>query len=251
MSITLPTKPIEAVTQDPKNLIVYGVPKVGKTTVLSTLDHNLILDLEEGSDYVCGYKIKAKSVKDIKDICAAIKEAGCPYNFITIDTVTALEDIAKPLALALYKKSPAGMNDALTKDILTVAHGAGYGYLRNAVEQIIDMISSVTNHVILVGHVKEKSIIAAQGVEVGSIKDFDMSGKLGRILASRSDGICFVHRDKDSNLCLNFHSNGEASVGARPKHLANKDIIVAEIQPDGNFISHWDRIYPSLKEETK
>lgn len=28
MSIVLPTKPIPSVTQDPKNLIIYGVPKV-------------------------------------------------------------------------------------------------------------------------------------------------------------------------------------------------------------------------------
>lgn len=28
MSIVLPTKPIPSITQDPKNLIIYGVPKV-------------------------------------------------------------------------------------------------------------------------------------------------------------------------------------------------------------------------------
>ena len=26
----------------------------------------------------------------------------------------------------------------------------------------------------------------------------------------------------------------------------NNDIVVAERQEDGSFISHWDRIYPSL-----
>ena len=124
-SIKLPTQPIDAVTQDPKNLIIFGLAKAGKTTSLAQLPNNLILDLEEGSDYVQALKIKASSVKEIKEICTAIKEAGCPYDFITIDTITALEDMAKPLALALYKKSPAGMNDALTKDVLTIAHGAG------------------------------------------------------------------------------------------------------------------------------
>lgn len=44
MSLVLPTAPIPAVTQDPKNLILYGVPKVGKTTTLSVLPNNLILD---------------------------------------------------------------------------------------------------------------------------------------------------------------------------------------------------------------
>ena len=119
--------------------------------------------------------------------------------------------------------------------------------MRQAIEQIIDWINSVTKHVIIVGHVKEKSIVSAQGVEVGSVKDFDVSGKMGRILASRSDAIGFVHRDKDSNLCINFQNDGEVSVGARPQHLANKDIIIANRQEDGTFVNHWDRIFPSLK----
>ena len=109
------------------------------------------------------------------------------------------------------------------------------------------MVSQCTTNVILVGHVKDKSIVSASGQEVGSIKDFDLSGKAGRIIAAKSDAIGFAHRDKDSNLCINFECGGEATAGARPAHLANKDIIVAERQDDGTFVSHWDRIYPSLK----
>ena len=70
--------------------------------------------------------------------------------------------------------------------------------------------------------------------------------KTGRILAAKSDAIGFVYRDDQSNLCINFETNGIASAGARPEHLANKRIVVAERQEDGSFISHWDRIYPSL-----
>lgn len=69
---------------------------------------------------------------------------------------------------------------------------------------------------------------------------------MGRVMAAKSDAIGFVHRDKEGNLCINFEANGEASVGARPEHLANKSIIVAERQKDGTFINHWNRIYPSL-----
>lgn len=70
--------------------------------------------------------------------------------------------------------------------------------------------------------------------------------KLKRVLSAKSDAIGFVHRDEDSNLCINFGHGGEVLTGARPVHLANKDIVVAERQPDGTFISRWERIYPSL-----
>ncbi len=246
MAIQLPKVKLPKFTQDPKNLIIYGVPKIGKTSLLSTLENNLILDLENGSDYVEALKIKIHDVKELQEVCKAIKEAGCPYKFITIDTVTALEEMAKPLALALYKKTPAGIGDMITKDVLTIAHGAGYGFLRQAIEKLIDMVAEVTTNVIIVGHVKDKALVSADGIEVGNIKDFDLTGKTGRILSAKSDAIGFIHRDKDSNLCINFQTNGEATAGARPEHLANQDIIVAERNEDGTFTSHWNRIYPSL-----
>ena len=57
------------------------------------------------------------------------------------------------------------------------------------------------------------------------------------LLISSSD------RDEDSNLCIQFGTDGEVLTGARPQHLANKDIIVAERTEDGSFVPHWDRIY--------
>jgi hypothetical protein len=246
MAIVLPKKKLPKVTQDPKNLIIYGLPKIGKTSLLSTLENNLVIDLEDGSDFVEALKIKVSNVQELQELCAAIKAEGNPYKFITIDTVTALEEMAKPLALALYKKTPAGMNDVVTKDVLTLAHGAGYGFIRTAVEKLIEMVAACTTNVIIVGHVKDKAIVSAEGVETGNLKDFDLTGKLGRILSAKSDAIGFVHRDKESNLCINFCTNGEASAGARPEHLANKDIIVAERNEDGSFTSHWERIYPSI-----
>lgn len=245
MAVTLPTKPLPKVTQDPKNLIIYGVPKIGKTTLLATLENNLILDMEDGSDYVEALKVKTKNVKDIIEVCNEIKKAGKPYKFITIDTVTALEEIAKPLALKLYKESPQGSNFN-GSDVLSAAHGAGYGFLRTAIEKLLDIISDCAPNIIIVGHVKDKSINTAEGSTEGSIKEFDLTGKTGRILAAKSDAIGFIHRDENSNLCINFETGGEASAGARPQHLANKDIIVAEMQEDGTFIPHWERIYPSL-----
>lgn len=244
----LPLKKLPKVTQDPKNLILYGVPKIGKTSLLSTLDDNLIIDFEDGSDYVEALKVKVHSIKDINDLCKSLKEANYPYKFITIDTVTALEEFAKPYALKMYKASPLGSN-FMGDDVLQAPHGAGYGFLRDAIQKIIDKLSSCTKNLILVGHVKDKAIVSMGESQDTNLKELDLTGKTGRILAAKSDAIGFVYRDKDSNLCINFETNGEASAGARPEHLANKRIVVAERQPDGSFKSCWERIYPSLKDK--
>ena len=70
--------------------------------------------------------------------------------------------------------------------------------------------------------------------------------KTGRILASRSDAIGYLYRDDDSNSILSFNSNDKfVDCGSRPEHLRNKDIVLGEMQEDGNVIYHWERVFPS------
>ena len=110
MEIVLPTSKVKASHQSPKNLIIFSKPKVGKTNLISQLDNCLLLDLESGADYVDAMKIQAKSVQDIKKIGKAIKEAGHPYNYVAVDTITALEEMCVSYAEVLYSQSPMGKN---------------------------------------------------------------------------------------------------------------------------------------------
>ena len=129
MAIELPKTKIPAETQDPKYLILFGLPKVGKTTILSTLENNLILDMENGSTYVDALKIKINSLKQLKEVCKAIKDAGNPYKFITIDTVTAVEEMAKPLAISLYQASPMFSEKyAEVTDPQALPNGSGWAF---------------------------------------------------------------------------------------------------------------------------
>ena len=243
MAITLPTKPIPAETQDPKYLILFGLPKVGKTTALAQLPNNLILDFENGSKYVDALKYRVNSLKELKEVVAAIKEAKCPYKYITLDTITAIEEMCKPAAIARYRASSVFSDKyADITDITRLPNGQGYTFLREVIESVISLVASVTENIIICGHVKDTSL--SEGMD-GSVKDLDLAGKAKRILSAKSDAIGWVHRDDDGNLCVSFGTDGEILTGARPKHLACKDIIVAERTEDGDFISHWDRIFPS------
>lgn len=244
MAIVLPTTKIPAENQDPKYLIIFGLPKVGKTTILSTLENNLILDMENGTTYVDALKVKINSLKDLNEVCKAIKEANYPYKYITIDTITAVEEMAKPLALNLYQKSPIYSDKyADVTDVTNLPSGQGYSWLRNAVEMIIDKIAACAPNIIICGHVKDAAL--SEGATM-NVKTLDLTGKISRILSAKSDAIGFVHRDENSNLCIQFGADGEILTGARPRHLANKDVIVAENNGDGTFTPHWERIYPSL-----
>jgi hypothetical protein len=125
MSIVLPTSKVMATQVNPKRLLVYSKPKTGKTTAFAGLENNLIIDLENGSDYVDALKVKINSLQELLDTGKAIKEAGNPYKYVTIDTVTALETMIMPLAIKLYKATPMGKG--FTGDtVATLPNGAGY-----------------------------------------------------------------------------------------------------------------------------
>lgn len=200
--------------------------------------------MENGTTYVDALKVKINSLKDLNEVCKAIKEANYPYKYITIDTITAVEEMAKPLALNLYQKSPIYSDKyADVTDVTNLPSGQGYSWLRSAVEMIIDKIAACAPNIIICGHVKDAAL--SEGATM-NVKTLDLTGKISRILSAKSDAIGFVHRDENSNLCIQFGADGEILTGARPRHLANKDVIVAEHNDDGTFTPHWERIYPSL-----
>jgi len=240
----LPTSPVKALVKSPKELIIFSKPKVGKTTLLAGLENCLILDFEDGSDYVEALKIKIRTLDELKQVGKAIKEAGNPYKYIAIDTVTALEEFCIGYAEELYSKSSMGKNwftEGKPKygTIINMPQGAGYQWLRQAYTKILDFIRGLAPKIILVGHVKD-TILEKAGSEFNSM-DLDLTGKIKRITASNSDAIGYLYRKGKQNI-ISFKTNDEISCGARPEHLRNQEIVLSELTDDA-IVTHWDKIY--------
>ena len=51
-TLQLPVQKIKATHLSPRKLIIYSKPKVGKTSALAELPDSLILDLENGTDFL-------------------------------------------------------------------------------------------------------------------------------------------------------------------------------------------------------
>lgn len=248
MDILPKTKSVKK-TDDPRNLIIFSTPKAGKTSSLTQLPHCLIVDLENGSDYVSGYIAKANSVMDLYNIAKALKTESHDFKFVAIDTVTALEEIACDLACKRYSETPMGKNfDGSGNDILKLPNGSGYLYVRLAMQEIIGWFEKTGLNVILAGHVKDKSITDSGSAEL-NVRTLDLSGKISNILSAKSDAIGFLYRSTEENkVYVNFGDNTSIICSARPEHLQGKTILLSEKDEDGNLITHWEDIYPSLKQ---
>jgi hypothetical protein len=239
MSIVLPTKKVKAERQNPKRIVIYSKPKTGKTTAYAGLDNNLILDLENGADYVDALKVNINSLQELLDTGKAIKEAGKPYKFITVDTVTALEDMIMPLAIKLYKQTPMGKNfDGDT--VITLPNGAGYLYIRQAFFQVLDFIDTLAPHIILSGHIKDKQV--DDKGELVMSANIDLTGKIKSLICANADAIGYMYR-KGNKTILSFKTNEEVTCGARPEHLRNEEIVVTEMNENGELEFHWEKVF--------
>lgn len=123
----------------------------------------------------------------------------------------------------------------------TLARGAGYKYLRDAVKKVIDMFKDLCDEFILIGHVKD-SITDKDGQEVNA-KEIDLVGKLGRIICGLADAVGYVYR-KENETHISFKGgNGDSVLEARAKHIAGRDIVIATGNEDGSLTTYWDKVY--------
>jgi hypothetical protein len=125
MELKLPTKKSGVTRSSPRFMIVFSKPKSGKTTAMSLLEDNLIIDLEKGAGFVDALKMEANTIQELLAIGDAIEKAGKPYKYITLDTATALEDeIIMRLAIKIYKSTIMGKGyDG--DDLRKLPNGAG------------------------------------------------------------------------------------------------------------------------------
>ena len=232
LKISLPTKKVSASRKSPKNFVLYGQPKIGKTSALANLENCLIIDLEDGTDMVDALKIKANNLKELSEIGREIIKANKPYKYIAIDTVTQLEVWCEQDAKRLYQNTPMGKNfdsDNKGLSVLSLPNGAGYLYLRMAYKKWIDRLNTLADHIILVGHLKEAKI-DKKGKEV-AVKDLDLTGKIKNITCANADAIGYVFREDDKTM-ISFDSMGDIQAGSRCEHLKGQ-----------TFPLEWDKIF--------
>lgn len=249
--IELPTERSVVSNYNPKLLILMGRPKQGKSSLVASIDDNLIIDLEDGYRALSVMKVQARNMRDLEEIKAAIIAKGkelkkAPYRFITIDNATRLEEMSLPVAAEMYRNTAMGQGYGLLKDakglpvkdpktgkqmidpkadVRTLPNGAGYTYLRKALRTMIDMFKPLCETLILVTHVKDKQI-RKDGQEMSEMA-VDLAGKSADIICGEADAIGLIYRDGNKTY-VSFEGGDNTIKEARCPHLRGQKILVAE-----------------------
>ena len=248
--IVLPTAPRKATAVNPESICIYGKPKVGKTTVLSELPNNLIIDTERGTAFIDGLVMQPPEGTGpvgirtwLKDVAKKIRDEGRPYDYVSIDTLSQLDIYSEWWGTWDYMHSIAGKkfnrktddlgnlvygqdgksimlrpDDPTYESVLTLANGYGYQHTRSAFMEVFDMLKGLgKNCTIFVCHVADKMIGEKNGEQV-MVKDLALTGKLRDMLPRIVDATANVWND-DGKMMISFKGNEEKLGGVRGKHL--------------------------------
>ena len=212
------------VSVNPKILLLYGAPKVGKTTMLSKLNDCLVIDTESGSHMLEGY---FQSVNSKEELLEFYKEAtdGHEYKIFALDTIDKLvewtsKDVIKEMGV---------------EDIADLPYGKGFGMVRERVLNNIKKLQSLCPKTIIVGH--RKTAAAVDNSTAVEPESLDLSGKLKNQLMAQSDAIGYMFRGDEDELMISFQAGVALEAGSRCEHLKGKV-----------FPFDWKKIYKKEKE---
>jgi hypothetical protein len=164
-------------------------------------------------------KVKVNNLKELADVGREIIKQKKPYKYIAIDTISKLEEWCEEEGKQIYMQTPMGKNFEQKNpgaSVLSLPNGAGYLYLRIAYKKWIDRLNKLADHVILVGHLKDK-MLEKKGKEV-AVKDLDLTGKIKQITCANADAVGYIYREDDKTM-ISFNSMDDITAGSRCNHL--------------------------------
>jgi hypothetical protein len=206
---------------------IYGMPNVGKTSVVSTAESPILFDFDKGVHRAGQHRQTTFQFEDWEDVIAATNaDELAPYKTIVLDTVGRAAQLIIAYIVERERKKQ--------RSHLIMASGqltqSGYGELGNVFRSWLNICRSLNKDVIWIGHAKED----------GSKKDDDLTYRVDMPGSSKaeiyqcSDVIAYMTKEKQGRF-LDFGFNPytvskDIGLGRRAvPDLSNHPALVADL----------------------
>lgn len=129
-------------------------------------------------------------------------------------------------------------------DVRQLPSGAGWGYIRDAIKELVNMFKPYCETLILVGHVKDK-MIKKEGEEISEMQ-LDLAGKSSAIVCGEADAVGLIYR-KGNSTYMSFENSGIATNEARPLHLRGRKFEVIKSDGQGHMKVDLSQVFPDAE----
>lgn len=154
MTVKLPTEktPPKRDLRD-MNLLVYGQPKIGKSTFCSKADGAMFLATEAGLNHLDVFQVPIASWEDMSDACAQIAAGDHKFRTVIIDTVDNAYRFCEEYVCKQLKIAHPSDAD----------YGKGFGAVNSEFIRLLTKLGGLPYGLILVSHSKEKEVTTRTG----------------------------------------------------------------------------------------
>jgi len=275
----------EGILTHPTLLVLSGMPGLGKSSLIKGLNTKkykaLHIDLQGGAAHVGGNIWNIKKLAEdnnwslaqalriaIKTIKEKNRENGTPiYDFVTIDPLASLKPVIVTMGTRYYNESllgkaaagkaakekygdqkftPDQLKPFLSKDVVADIGQNGWNFYNMGWKEIFeDLISLAGKCTIFIAHTKYNTLKKTELTEL-TIKEIDFwPSYLLELVGTASDSASLLRRDNQVIASFVFNDN---HVHFKSRHFDGEEIVLST--KEGNTITtHWERIFPFLKEE--
>ncbi len=185
MAIALPTersKPTTTLTD--KVTLIYGAPKIGKSTFCAGAEKALFLATEPGLSHLEVYQTPVGNWNDFLEACSLIHAGEHDYKTIVIDTVDNLFKFCREYVLKKHNMQHEQDQD----------WGKGYDLVNTEFFRRLNALSLLPYGLILVSHAQDKEVKTRTG-KTKKIVPTLPSGAL-RIVTGMADFILYADMEE-------------------------------------------------------
>lgn len=155
-TIKLPTKRSEGVVDISQiRFLLYGPPKIGKTTLASGFENTLILATEKGYGSMKVFALDVKSWKDFIECVDLIESGDHDYKTIVIDTVSILYDLC--VKYVCDENNVEHASDG--------SYGKVWSLIGTEFERQINRLFLTDYGIILISHFKCEEVVSTTGTK--------------------------------------------------------------------------------------
>lgn len=161
-------------------MLVYGRPKIGKSTFCSYFDNTLFIATEPGLNHLEVFRVNVNSWNSFLDCCSEIAGGKHEFKTIVVDTIDNLVAYCSDYVCKENKvEHPSDL-----------PNGKGWTMITSELNRALSKLYSLGYGVVLVGHVKQ------QEIETKTKKynrwTVDIGGKNQAVVLARMDIILFM-----------------------------------------------------------
>lgn len=195
MSFMSKLRKIEAI--DPPRILIYGPPKIGKTTLASEFPDPVFIQIEDGQNTSVSLdgwgRAEIQSYGDVMEAMRSLYEEEHGFKTLVIDSVSELQ-------VMIYDETCARGDEKgnAKQRIEDFGYGKGYIYALNVWKELMDAINMLRTGrgmtTILIGHAKVDRFDDPETVSYHRY-EIDVHDRAQKLIEREMDAILLLKRD--------------------------------------------------------